>query len=259
MRIEKFETRINRIVFENFMHRLVARILAFRKSIRRKIPMKELVERIWPLPAANSRRDTIIPLKWLNKFFSLQKDGEYLAYLLVKVAILYGALTLAILTIDIFGRLGLAIDQTSFQHNKLLLPEAYKKLTAIPFLILAIIFYLRFRLTINIKNDTIPVFVHRALLVGYSRRTWIFRCLFMIIMSVAGVFVSDIVLSKFILHFHQENSIVFVWLVQLFGVLGTGPLAVILMCFALTLEKSIRFFPEFEQDLLTMNPLPRNY
>jgi len=99
-------------------------------------PRRRIVERIWPLPPVAKRHDGIIPLKTIFPLFSLNKDGEYLCYVLVKTSILFGATALALLVVDMTFHLGLVIDPSAVDNNKLALTHAYAQMTVWPFIII---------------------------------------------------------------------------------------------------------------------------
>jgi hypothetical protein len=164
------------------------------------------------------------------------------------------------LVADAYLRSGFLIDPQELDHNRLLFAVTYSHLIGWPALILTIAFYLRIRLPLDIKTDAIPVLMNRALLVGYSKKRWLLRVVLLGGLSLAAIFFAQMVAIRVTHHFHQEENIWFIaTLTSLFGVWGPATAGMVFISYACVAEKVIRFFPEFERDLLTMNPLPRNY
>lgn len=222
-------------------------------------PHTRWIEKVWKLPPPEERRDRIIPLTLTYPFLDLKKDGEYLCYLSTKISIFIGAVLLSVLVLDIFLGTSIFIDLQSFQNNKLFLSVTYSRIVVPALFGIAIIFYLRLRLAINMRHNTIPIMIHRALLLSYPRWRWIVRALFFISICALTAVFNHIVVIRFVMHFDMQDSFLFVLLTQIAIVLGLAPVPAFIMSYALVLEKVIRFFPEFTDDLLTMNPLPRNY
>ena len=225
--------------------------------------MRKFVEKFWPLPSPEKRRKGPIPRSWVfktDKDYAIDADAQYLLYMLVNAVACIGYLFLVLLVVDIYFASGILIDPKAFVGDKLLLPQVLTHLVAWPALLTTLMFYLRIRLRLSIKNDAIPVFMHRALLIGYSKPRWLWRVSFGIAVGLVGIFAPHIFIIRFAQHFHQQENI---WLILalegFFGVLGPAYGGLIFVSYALIAEKVIRFFPEFEKELLTRNPLPRNY
>lgn len=221
--------------------------------------MKNIIEKVWRLPSPEKRRNIIIPLSWFNNCFNLKKDSEYLCYLLVKTIILVGMGLLIILFLDVISKTAFFIDPQQFNDNKLVFPIVFSQLTSGPVFLLSLLFYLRIRLTTDIQQEKVPILMNRALLVGYTKRRWILRSLFIISVCIACTFLSHGVIIRFVNHFNQQDNFIFIFLSQLAVVIAFGIFSVGMVSYALVLEKAARFFSAFELDLLAMNPLPRHY
>ncbi|MBI2233602.1 MAG: hypothetical protein HYU57_01100 [Micavibrio aeruginosavorus] len=202
----------------------------------------------------------LIPPQWFHKGFSLDRDTEYLLYMQFNTMLMLGFYLFIALLIDALLRTGLFIDDVRLDENKLLFPDVLLNLLSPLNLIITAVFYLRIRLPLKMRDDEIPVMMHRALLIGYSQRRWLWRCTYLIALSLPVFWVADTITVRFVLHFHQQDNFLFVIISTAFFVVsGSAACAVFCISYVLVLEKVLRFFPEFEQDLLKKNPLPRNY
>lgn len=228
-------------------------------KLKQKLSRKELIERIWPLPALEKRQDWLISMKSILPWFRPEQDGEYLCYRLVVTVMVVSTALLGVLLIDLLSKTGLFIDTQAFSKDKLILPVTFSKLIAWPVLALSILFYLRIRFPLNIRDDSIPIIMHRSLLVGYSRKRWLLRCLIAFFGAYAGIFTTHIFVSRFVMHFDKQDNLIFILVTQIVPIVGVSAGAVLLVSYMLVFEKVIRFFPQFDQDLLTMGPLPRSY
>ena len=205
------------------------------------------------IATAGKAAGRLSPVKWLHPGICLERDAHFLCYQLCRTVLLFGLAVLAVLLLDIWLRTGLFFDPEAFQKNKLLLPIEFSKIMGPAAFGMTILFYLRARLSINLRNDELLVLMHKAILLGYSRRRWILRSMFVVGIGLPCLFLAHIVVIRFTLHFNMQDSLSFILLPQLFlEVGGLAGVSFALMSYSLVFEKTIRFFPHLEHDLQAM-------
>jgi hypothetical protein len=211
--------------------------------------VRELITRIWPLPPPEKRRSGPVPPTWFIPVYRIERDADYLLGKLLNIVLLAGVALVGTIILDAHLAIGLLVDAAEFQQNKLLLPVTFSRLIGPPAFMLSLLFYLRMRVGIDICRDDIPVGGRKPWMLTTSRRKWIERALIIVLISPLCIFVSHIVVIQITLHYEQQDSLAFLLLPQAFGVAAVATGAICLPFAALILEKAIRSFPSFQENL----------
>ncbi|WP_188772804.1 hypothetical protein [Novosphingobium endophyticum] len=211
--------------------------------------MRDIIFKLAPLPPLEKRRSGFIPPKWFLPVYRPERDADYLLGKLLNFVFLTTFLLLGAILLDAHLYTGFLIDASEFRHNKLLLPATFSRLISLPLFVLALLFYLRIRLGIDISRDDIPVGGRKAWALTLTRRKWIEVGLLILVGSLACIFASHLFVIQVTLHYQQQDNLAFVLLPQAFAVVAMigGPIYLILG--ALLLEKAIRCFDVMHDNL----------
>ncbi|MGH1397667.1 MAG: hypothetical protein ACRBCT_00440 [Alphaproteobacteria bacterium] len=221
--------------------------------------MKDLVERIWPLPSAEKRKllPSILYSMHLKKGLQASRDGDYLFYNAGAIfeKFCYAALTLCLL--DVGFNLGFYVDLDLLEKNKMSFIGHWANIVMPIFILLFVLCYLRIRLTIDMKNDQIPFFMSKDFFRQRTKRENIGTVVFMvfIVCVVIPLAMPDSGFqdaanpsaSSDWMHFNNNVFFVFAWQSTC---LAAMPFMLIMgLSCALFLEKMIRFYPESQKDI----------
>lgn len=207
--------------------------------------------RFWPLPPQNTRvarQILFAPQRILNSF-KMNRDSDYLCYQSWRLtqAICLGLLI--ILSIDIFFELGLFIDKNAVSSKKIVFAVTWLNLAGKCALILAFAFYLRIRLSVDLKNDLVPFLVKGEVFSRLSRREWTQTSALILFMVFLVCGYSGSAAGGLMKMYNLENNT----LAVVIEVLALAYLLPFLVPFgishALILEKSLRFFPDAQKNL----------
>lgn len=218
-------------------------------SLKERLSRKIL--RVWPLPPPELRRNSIVPIWFLHKEFRLTRDGDYLVYRAFCVSLVTDAILFMLLYADaFFSKTGILVDPALVAARPLRLVVALQNLLLAPTFLVMFAFYLRLRLPLSLKTDMIPMTMLRATIEHSPRRTWIKWGIIGVCLCFLMPMVAHIPVERFIGHYHGEKSIPIIILMQLpFQVFGNAVWPVLFSSSALLLEKSVRFFPQAQDDL----------
>lgn len=217
-------------------------------SLKERLSRKLL--KVWPLPPPELRLDPVVPIWVVHKEFRLTRDGDYLVYRAFCVSLAINAILFALLYADAFLKTGILIDPALVAIRPISLVVALQNFLLAPTFLVMFAFYLRLRLPMNLKTDMIPMLMLRATIEHSPRRSWIkwgvIGSCFCLLIPV----VSHIPVERFIAHYHGEHSLPIIILMQLPFQVGCNAIAACAFSTGLLLlEKSIRFFPQVQDDL----------
>lgn len=215
--------------------------------------LKMLLERLIPLPEPEKRCGGFPPYRWLHPGLRIERDADYLCYLLFKTGFYVGMCFFVFVLIDMHFKAGIFIDMEAFQQDKLLFSLALTKIMAVVMAILTPVFYLRTRLFMDIKNDGIPFLIRRIMLRGKPKKKWVRLGVWILFVSIAIISGSYILIAQVTGHYNMQDSLPLILILAMsftiYGGAYSGALALASMQF---LEKTIRFFPEAQADLEKM-------
>lgn len=213
--------------------------------------MKEIIEKFWKLPPSTQRRCWSI--LFMPKQFKVrlrpERDGDYLCCQAGAIVQAIGFCFLAVLLIDVVGQFEWFIDQELFADRKVLFIITWMKLMSIVAPFLTILFYLRLRLTMDLKNEQIPFLAAKDFMRRLKRREWIQSAALFLIVIFFGMTMPETYSQGFIEMYHLENSVVAAVIHQATFAFVIPFFVSFLISQALVLEKSIRFFPRAQEDL----------
>lgn len=212
--------------------------------------VQDIVRNLWPLPPPERRRRKwILPPGIFPRPPTLERDGDYLCHLAAATAFSISLIVLVLLALDAALQTAILISGEALAGRALTFMERFMEIMCPIALGLTAVFYLRVRLTIDVRHNPMPFLTNRELMLKQTRsdRIWsmiLLLCLLISLMTFPRI--SGIALFE---RYHKENSLPLILIWQ--TVLVTMPaLAVVgtISC-ALNLEKLIRFFPESQNDL----------
>ncbi|MBN8997701.1 MAG: hypothetical protein J0H94_21035 [Rhizobiales bacterium] len=222
--------------------------------MKKKDSLKERVSRklltIWPLPPPAMRRNSFLPIQLVHKEFRLTRDCDFLVYRALCVSFVINVILFALLYADVFLKTGILIDPALVADHPLSLLVKLRNLLLAPTFLVMLAFYLRLRLPMNLKDDMIPISMLRTTIEQSPRGAWIRWSLFGVVTFLILPIGSHLAVGRFVAYYHGEHSIRIIILMQLiFQVFGTSCVTMGALTSALLLEKSIRFFPQAQDDL----------
>ena len=191
-----------------------------------------------------------MPVSWLSVTLQLEDDSDYLCYLLCMAVIFLCAASTGVMLLDMTFGADYLFAPSAFEGNKLPLPLKLWHFVGWPSLFLALIFYARIRLPLNLSCDHIPVLINKAFfLKGYSKLRWlalagVSACVGLLLLFGPPVFILGVARQYGI-----QNSLGFVLLLMILQFMACGAGATWFMCSLLLFEKTLRFFPQLQQDL----------
>jgi hypothetical protein len=210
-----------------------------------------LLVRLFPLlPPEQRPPGNPTLLRLMGPRLQFDRDGDYLTYILFKLVFIVNMLFFGIVLIDNFTRTGFFTSPGTFAQNSDLIPVEFTRLLSWPLLVITLAFYVRIRVSIDLRNELIPTRLSRYALRKPSRWRWITSILIYGAVMVWGVFNFDRLTAALIRHSPLEHGIIDVVIVQCMMNFFIAALPSMLIGMALTLEKTIRYFPEAQQDLL---------
>jgi hypothetical protein len=209
-----------------------------------------ILERFFPLPPPEQRRPGIIPLSWAGGKLRVERDGDYLTYILFELMLIVNMLFLGILLCDNYAGTKLLVSPGAFSSNRLLIAIVFSRFVAWPTLIVSVLFYLRIRSAIDLQHEMPPRVIRKWALENRPRWKWIAKAIVGEALMVWGLFNFEKITLVLIHHLYVEQNLLLIVIVQSVVNLGLTTLPPMLISLALWLEKAIRFFPEAQQDLL---------
>jgi hypothetical protein len=203
--------------------------------------VKKFFDRIWPLAEPELRKEWLLPIAFSFKNFSVKNDGEYLCYLFSIFIILSSTALMAILLLDVYFGYHLFITElVDLSKNKLIFYYKYWSITTWPFLALAFIFYLRIRLTLDIKDNDIPITFRASYVVTFKRARTIRLSIFMIFTGLAiSLFGAYIFVAGLVSHFDMQANTLAILVASIIGFYGVSTGYIIAITSALSLEKAM--------------------
>lgn len=206
---------------------------------------------LWPLPRPSNRQlSRFLPFpKHVKQCIRLDRDGDYLCYQAAIVTQAVCLFFLAVLLLDAAAELGWFVNPVELAKRKAHFIDVYMvpvtKFT--PLVVIA--FYARIRLPLDIQHDQIPIFMAKKSLRGRSRKDFIQINAFLIAVMLLGVAFAGIH-TKGLLEMYNLEDDMSACAALLAGLVFVIPIFVsLIISMMLLLEKSIRFFPQAQEDL----------
>jgi hypothetical protein len=206
---------------------------------------------MWKLPPPEKRKPWwILPLGlFYGKWFRLERDGEYLCYLSAAVTLLIELILLAAMLLDIVLKTGWLIDVSELREQPTIFLAVFMEIMCKIAPLLVVLFYLRLRLTMDLKNDVIPITLRPAVLKGHTRKRWVSVSLFGIGLGGAVLSLPQTSLIWFLQHYGLQGNLSAIIVAQVLEIGGIAFIMSVTLSCALILEKAIRFFPQAQEDL----------
>ena len=205
------------------------------------------------IPPAGERREVIFSINKVFPGFLLRRDWDYLCYrLFVSMFVMSSVVTLIFLG-DILAKTNIIFDSSKiFDNSTIFLTKSSNILGPVGF-ILALFFYFRIRLMVDLKNTKIPYMVGPRHLENAGKRKWAVNSFLMVVAALGMIFFSDLAPRLIVEHYQLRESFPFIAVTYLlqFICLTYGPL--VLVHFSLMLEKVLRFFSFVRNDYVSMN------
>lgn len=220
---------------------------------------KSFIERLWPLPPVEKRRFRQLLL--LPEGFTqtnTERDGAYLCHQAGVLVERVGLIFLALVFLDFFGHWGFILNHDLMAENKAAFFYAWGRAIGPVTFWTGIIYYSRIRLSIDIKDDSVPSFmdfsrVEDTVVKNTTRRAWILQSIFFIFMFlflIPHIVQMPIEEGHFLDRWVQvRSSLLSVFLVQGLFALFIGKAVSIGISSLLILEKAIRSFDRLKEDL----------
>lgn len=210
------------------------------------------LDRLFPLPPPERRRMGPLLRKLMGPRIRLDYDPEYLLVVCYKFTLTVYLLFLALIVCDSYAGTNVLIAPGTFARDKLLIPVAFTRLTAVPTLILTAAFYLRVRCMLDLRRDYLPMRPtgpNREMLLRRSRWRRIIEMEIVIAGMVWGAFNWSRLVVGVNHRVEWGESLPVVLFQQVLGIVLLAAVPQGLILFSLTLEKLIRFYPELMQEL----------
>jgi hypothetical protein len=243
---------VERAMREAGLRVLPMRSMAKEKNNARKQRMwKNLIERLWPLPAPEKRR--LLPFLFVTKEFRNrirpERDGDYLCWQVGALTQMIGVAFLGVLLVDLGGQFGWFLDLKAVAETKAYFVVAWLDVVGKTSILLGLLCYLRLRLPMDLKNEQIPLPVRKKAFRGITRRDWTQRTAFLAVLIVGMLAFPEAAAGGLMEMWNIQDNLVAVVIEQVAYVFLV-PIAVVLgVSMALFFEKSMRFFPEAQADL----------
>ena len=209
------------------------------------------------IPPAGERREVIFSINKVFPGFLLRRDWDYLCYLLFLVMLILSLCVTALIFSDILLSLDVFISKEEFVNNKTLLFSKSSVILGPLGFILAVVFYLRIRLPVDLQNTKIPYMVGPRYLEAAGKRKWFFTFTTLFFTSIVMIFGSHlppVILAK---HYEMQDSTSFVLVAQIFLILGPAVGAAFFVNSLLLLEKILRWFSKVEGDYRAMKTISK--
>lgn len=225
--------------------------------------MKKIIERLCPLPPPEKR--TLLPSLYyrgeLKNNIEPTRDADYLFYQVGSILEKIAFILLALCLLDVWLKTGFLIDLELIQKNKISFVWQWGNIMGPCSAFIAYLAYLRIRLTIDLKNEPVPIFFSKEAfqkeLSRHGRRalvstSGIFSVLFLVVVPIVAMTFGNQSMPDpddmyYGLHFNNT-----LWQVIALQVLYLYTVPLFIMCglsAALMFEKSFRFFLQMEKDM----------
>lgn len=213
----------------------------------------EILDRLFPLLPPERRRLGPFLRKAMGPRVRLDYDPEYVLVLSYKFTLAVYLLFLALIVGDSYAGTNILIAPGTFARDRLLIPVAFTRLTAVPTLIVTALFYLRVRCMLDLRRDYLPMRGTRQNVEWMLRRSrW--RRIIHIEVVLAVLLWGLFNWSRLVVGVNHRVE----WGDSLPVVLFQTTMAIVLfsgiphgfILLALNLEKLIRFSPDFWREEL---------
>lgn len=210
--------------------------------------MKKFLVRFWPLPPVERRKAYPFFIRF-DKTIRLNRDGDYLCYQAGALVYYLGITVLFLMLLDIFFGWNWLVDQTLLSQKKIYFVSVWLDVVQDVAALILLLFYLRVRLVMDIKNDPVPVFFKKSAVLGKERRELIFLSIFAVAVSLVP-FVFSYTGEEGVVRRLGASDNLFATIIWQGGfIFGLSFFSCWAMSSFLLLEKAIRFFPELHEDL----------
>jgi hypothetical protein len=213
----------------------------------------KFLDRLFPLPPPERRHMGPLLRKVMGPRIRLDYDPEYLLVLCYKFTLTVYLLFLTLIVCDSYAGTNVLIAPGTFARDKLLIPLAFTRMTAVPTLILAAVFYLRVRCMLDLRRDYLPMRGTRQnveWMLRSSRWRWIIQIETIIGAMLWGLFNWSRLVVGVNHRVEWGDSLPVVLSQQVIGIVLLAVVPQGLIFLVLFLEKLIRFYPELWREEL---------
>lgn len=199
-------------------------------------------------PVEKRKRFPLVP-RLNEEIVRLDRDGDYLCYQAGALVYYMGIAILCFMLVDVLFSWELLIDPDILAEKKIHFVSAWHetlKKFAFP---IAVLFYLRLRLTIDLKNDRVPVFLDIGVISRTdSRRQVIGTAAFALTVSLLFLLFPYTGEGGFLYRVGIENNLIAIMILQFVFLIGAFAFTCWAISMAFVLEKSVRFFTKIKRD-----------
>lgn len=198
------------------------------------------------LPEQRKLSHLVILPKFIKAKLNLQNNAEYLCYL---AACFTQMIALVLFLIQLFlmrsgGSITLSPADTSGSPINL-----YMDMMGTVCIVIITFFYLAIRLSVNIRNGAIPVWISSKSLKSKSKRETVQICIFLLVVILLTVSPLADHVSGYLKMYGLENNFQVVSLLQITLICILPTMVGVCISLALMTEKAIRFFPDFSKNI----------
>lgn len=209
--------------------------------------------RVIPLPPLEQRTDGLmVHMKALMPSLRLSNEPDYIMASATLLLLKLSVAALLLIILDVSFRVGFLIDPVSFDEKKLLLPIMLRNIMLWPSILICIVFYLRVRLKIDLRNDWIPILGHPGLLSDPNPKNWFKRSVFVVFIGIIMIPFNHLSVFAAARYFRAEDDVGVILCLQILQILAITGAAVFLPMGLLLAEKSYRFFPDLQKQLAVL-------
>lgn len=181
--------------------------------------------------------------KVLFPFFDMQRDADYIMYRLYILSLK------AIFVVAMLFLLDISMDTQLLFDDISDIPARGSQILSWIFALFSLVSYMRIRVEMDIHSADVPLFMNAALLGDTSKRKWIARAVFALLLMIVLLIDGYELVHPLARQFGVEGSataLVIIW--AIFSVaIAIAPVIIVIYC--LKMEKIIRSFDDFKRQL----------
>lgn len=212
--------------------------------------IKNCVEKYWPLPEVEKRhlRKQFLP-RMIYQHVRADRDADYLCYLAAWVTLLLEAVLVLLMLLDVLFQTDIFLNYAALELRKLNFLEVFLHIMCKIIPVIVVVFYLRIRLVTNLEYDLVPFILNGHFLKNRKKKQWLIRILPIFLLAWIVCAFPELGILKFLDYPSLENDALLILLTQI-AIMCVFPLLVpFLVSATLVIEKTLRFFPQAQQNL----------